>query len=246
MNELKTVDSGTSVSIRSETAAIMDMIEQIALNPNADVEKLRAVMDMKMMMFNRGAEIEFNAAMAKVQQEIEPVARESHNSQTKSTYAKLESIIQACSPVWTAHGFALSFGSGDSTKPGYYRITCTCSHTAGHSVEYFADLPEDVAGIAGTTNKTKIHGFGSTMSYGRRYLTCLIFNIALVNEDNDGNKRQPANNPPKTPTKPTITDAGLDATIIKIKAGEMTAEHLLKNRALTPGQRKKLDAEVQQ
>jgi len=59
----------------SESRAMLDMIQQVALNPSIDVDKLRAVMDMKMEMFNRGAEIEFNAAMAKAQNEMEPVVR---------------------------------------------------------------------------------------------------------------------------------------------------------------------------
>jgi hypothetical protein len=45
-----------------------------------------------------------------------------------------------------------------------------------------------MTGPKGNQNKTATHGFGSTMSYGRRYLICLIFNITLTNEDQDGNQ----------------------------------------------------------
>lgn len=48
----------------------------------------------------------------------------------------------------------------------------------------------DMVGIKGNANKTATHGFGSTISYGRRYLTLLVFNITLTNEDNDGNTAQ--------------------------------------------------------
>lgn len=190
MGEVAKIQQSAVPGLSQETQAIMSLIEQIALNPDVDVEKMRAVMDMKMQMFNRGAEIEFNAAMARVQAEIEPVARKAQNNQTNSTYAKLEHINEQCSHIWTKHGFALSFGSADCPKDGYYRITCVCSHSAGHKQNYQADLPEDVAGIAGKANKTGIHGFGSTMSYGRRYMTNMIFNITMKNEDKDGNKPQ--------------------------------------------------------
>ena len=33
---------------------------------------------------------------------------------------------------------------------------------------------------------TAIQALGSTVSYGRRYLTLMIFNVALTNEDDDG------------------------------------------------------------
>lgn len=174
--------------VSAETKAMMAMIEQIALNPQADVEKLRAVMDMKMEMFNRSAEIEFNAAMSLVQAEIEPVARSSQNKQTNSRYSKLEKIIEQCAPIWTKHGFSLMFGTDDCPRDEWYRVTCEVSHRAGHSKHYHADLPPDMHGIQGAVNKTPIHGFGSTTAYGRRYLTTLIFNIALKDEDNDGNR----------------------------------------------------------
>lgn len=183
------VQAGNLPAVSSETAAIMQMIEQIALNPHADVEKLRAVMDMKMQMFNRGAEIEFNAAMALTQAEIEPVARTAQNNQTKSKYAKLENIITKCSPVWTKHGFALSYDTADCPLENHYRITCEVSHRAGHSKHYRMDLQIDDAGINGTKNKTAVHGSGSTVAYGRRYIVCNIFNIAVTDEDNDGNKQ---------------------------------------------------------
>ncbi len=187
-NEVMVSDKPVNLpAVSEETRFMMDMISQIALNPDADVEKLRAVMDMKMQMFNRGAEIEFNAAMALAQAEIEPVARTASNQQTKSKYAKLENIITTCSPVWTSHGFALSYDTGDCPLERHYRVTCEVSHRAGHSKHYHMDLPIDDAGINGTKNKTGVHGAGSTISYGKRYIACNIFNIAIKDEDNDGN-----------------------------------------------------------
>ena len=202
-------------AVSEETRFMMDMISQIALNPDADVEKLRAVMDMKMQMFNRGAEIEFNAAMALAQAEIEPVARTASNQQTKSKYAKLENIISQCSPVWTKHGFALSFDTGDCPLERHYRVTCEVSHRAGHSKHYHMDLPIDDAGINGTKNKTGVHGAGSTISYGKRYIACNIFNIAIKDEDNDAQHvRQTA----PQQQKQSITNQRLAAAIAKIKA----------------------------
>ena len=40
--------------------------------------------------------------------------------------------------------------------------------------------------MKGTQNKTATHAFGSTMSYGRRYLKLMIFDVATTDED-DGN-----------------------------------------------------------
>ena len=87
MSEIQVIEHQSAPpAVSTESQAIMAMIEQIATNPNIDVTKLRAVMDMKMEMFNRGAEIEFNAAMAKAQAEMLPVVKTSDNKQTKSKY----------------------------------------------------------------------------------------------------------------------------------------------------------------
>jgi hypothetical protein len=232
--------------VSAETQAIMQMIEQIALNPQADVEKLRAVMDMKMQMFNRGAEIEFNAAMSLTQAEIEPVSRTAQNKQTNSKYAKLENIIKECSPIWTRHGFALSYDTADCPLPDHYRVTCEVSHRAGHSKNYHMDLPIDNAGINGTKNKTGMHGAGSTISYGRRYIACNVFNIAITDEDTDGaarNQRQ-AEQPKKQPQP--ISDSRLAAAIQKISTGEATIGRLLNNHTLTDSQKKVVKAQFPQ
>jgi len=60
-------------------------------------------------------------------------------------------------------------------------------HKSGHTKYNEVDWPVDNKGMAGKTNKTEIHGIASTNSYAQRYLTCMIFNIAIGDHDNDGN-----------------------------------------------------------
>lgn len=171
---------------QSNNDPMLAMIERVATNPDADVSKLREMLDMKREVFERNAEIEYNRAMSMAQSEIEPVARDAQNDQTKSMYAKLESIVKKAAPIYTKYGFALSFGTDDSPREGWFRVTCVASHSAGHSKHYHIDVPPDATGIAGKVNKTPIHAMGSSMSYARRYLTCMIFNIVLDDEDDDG------------------------------------------------------------
>ena len=63
------------------------------------------------------------------------------------------------------------------------------AHSGGHSTTRSLDAVLDVAGPKGTINKTPLHGLGSAVSYLQRYLTRMIFNVVLRNEDNDGNWR---------------------------------------------------------
>jgi len=172
----------------TEAAAIISMIERAARDPNVDITKFERLFDMQEKAEKRRAQLAFNVAMKNAQAEMEPVARRARNTQTNSNYATHEDVAQAITPIYTKHGFSLSFGTADSPHANHYRITCEVAHEAGDVRERFADIPIDAAGIKGSVNKTATHAFGSTMSYGRRYLTLLIFNVA-TKDDKDGNRK---------------------------------------------------------
>lgn len=169
------------------TDAFVQMVERAAANPAVDVDKLERLLAMKERVEARAAEQAFNAAMTAAQAEMQPIVRDAKNDDNKARYARLETVIGAINPIITRHGFSMSFGSEQSPIDKHYRVTCIVAHSAGHSRPYHADIPADMTGLKGSVNKTATHAFGSTMSYGRRYLTLLIFNIALTNEDDDGN-----------------------------------------------------------
>lgn len=136
---------------------------------------------------DREAKQAYVAAMVATQAAIEPVARKAWNEQTKSWYAKYDAVYRAAIPTARRNDLVLSFGTEDSPMPEHVRIVCDVMHKGGHSERYRVDLAVDNKGIQGKTNKTLIHGEGSTMTYGQRYLTCMIFNV-LLGDDTDGNK----------------------------------------------------------
>lgn len=177
-------------AIAVSDASFSTMIERLATNKDVDVEKLERMLAMQERILAKQGEMAFNEAMKQCQEEMPSILRNKDNSQTNSRYADLEAVNNAIVPVYTKHGFSLSFGTADCSVAGHYRMTCLVSHTGGHSRPYQADIPIDAAGIKGAANKTGTHAFGSTMSYGRRYVTLMIFNLTLTNEDNDGQRKR--------------------------------------------------------
>lgn len=167
-------------------SAIISMIERAARDPNVDIDKMERLMAMQERVVMRNAETAFNAAMQIVQSELPQVTRDAKNDQTRSRYARLETISLAIKPVITANGFSISYGTDASPLPDHYGVTCLVAHSGGFSRLYRADIPTDANGMKGNQNKTATHAFGSTMSYGRRYLLLMVFDIALTNEDDDG------------------------------------------------------------
>ncbi|TAL82036.1 MAG: single-stranded DNA-binding protein [Candidimonas sp.] len=172
---------------QSDSSALLSVIERIALNPDVDITKLEKMLDMQERIFNRNAEQAFNAAMAIAQSEMGPVSTDAENPQTKSKYASYAAIDRAIRPIYTKHGFALSYDTEDGAPEGHIRVVCLVSHRDGHCRKYKADMPADGLGAKGGAVMTKTHAAGSAMSYGQRYLLKLIFNVAIGEGDDDGN-----------------------------------------------------------
>jgi len=179
---------GTQVAeVIDQSTALINVIEKAAYNPDVDIDKMERLLSMQERIIDRQAEQAFNDAMVRAQLAMPTVEADSDNPQTRSKYAKFEKVNKAIKPIYTKEGFALSFGTADSSIPEYIRVTCDVSHIGGHHKEYYMDLPPDTEGIKGTVNKTKVHGAASAHSYAKRYLAVMIFNVTIGGEDDDGN-----------------------------------------------------------
>ncbi len=174
------------VEQQSETAAVLSMIERLAREPSVDIDRVERMMNLHRDMRREQAFSEFNVAMARIKSELPQVVRDAENSHTKSRYARLETISAAADPIISKHGISLSFGTDDSPLQNHYRVVCDVSLGA-HTKRYHLDTPADGVGSGGKANKTAVQALGSALSYSRRYLKLMIFDIALTNEDNDGN-----------------------------------------------------------
>lgn len=170
-----------------EPDSLLGLISRAVRDPEFDVAKLKELLAMQRELVHEQRRLEFNAAMGRAQGRMRAVVRDARNTQTNSRYARLESIDDEIRPIYTEEGFSLTFGTTAPTVPGNIRVTCRCAHSAGHVEEYELEAPPDMTGARGQVNKTALHAMGSTISYLRRYLTTMIFNVVLVTEDDDGN-----------------------------------------------------------
>jgi len=165
---------------------LLAVIAAAARDPQVDVQKMAQLLDMAERIKRMEQETVFNRAMKAAQDEIKPVVRDAENSHTRSRYARLETIDERIRPIYTKHGFSLSFNSAEPREKGAVRVLCDVRHEAGHTKTYELEGALDLTGAKGSSNKTSIQGLGSSVSYLRRYLTLMIFNVTLKNEDNDG------------------------------------------------------------
>jgi ERF superfamily len=172
------------------TDSLLNVVARAVHDPSIDVAKLEALLRMQREILADDARVQFHRAMIAAQGEMAPIVRDAENKQTNSRYARLETIDAAIRPVYLRHGFHLTFNSEPIDGPEM-RIVCDVTHTpAGHTKRYHLDAAPETAGPKGTANKTALHGLGTTVTYLRRYLTVMIFNLVLTNEDTDGNRPQ--------------------------------------------------------
>lgn len=198
MNAMVRPQQGTLVA-EDEATTLLAVISRAARDESTDVEKMERLMAMYERVEAKRAETAFNEAMTEAQKRVGRVSADATNPQTRSqyaTYAKLDSVLR---PIYTECGFALSFDTGQEAPPDYVRVLCYVSHSAGFSRTYHVDMPADGKGAKGGDVMTKTHAFGSGVSYGMRYLLKMIFNVAIGEEDDDGNragkKREPTGKP---------------------------------------------------
>lgn len=148
------------------------------------IERLSALWERKMA---QEAELAFNNAMNRAQQEMGPVSADAENPQTHSKYASYWKLDKALRPIYSRHGFSISYNTAESPKADHTRVLAYVSHSAGHTRTYQTDMPNDGKGAKGGDVMTKTHAQGAAMTYGMRYLLKLIFNVAIGEDDNDGN-----------------------------------------------------------
>lgn len=167
------------------------MVERLAANPNVDVTKLEKIVELQERIMRHNAESAFNAAFAKMRPELPQVAERGKilvKGSLRSTYAKLEDIDEAVTPILAKHGFGMRHRTEwPVDKPGIIRIVGILCHEQGHKEESAFEAPMDKSDY-----RTDIQSQGSTVSYGRRYTTLDLLNITTRGVDNDGQRQQPA------------------------------------------------------
>lgn len=170
-----------------DPATLLNIISRAASDPTVEIEKMERLLKMHEQVVARNAEQAFNVAMTEAQAKTRRVEADASNPQTRSKYASYVALDRALRPIYTDAGFSLSFDTGEIERQDFVRVRCYVSHRDGHTRTYHIDMPADGKGAKGGDVMTKTHATGSAMSYGMRYLLKMIFNVAVGEDDDDGN-----------------------------------------------------------
>jgi hypothetical protein len=175
---------------------VLTLIERVALDPRADVEKLERMMAMYERLKAKEAERAHNAAKARILKKLagikivknRPVLPEIEKGKAQKgtieafKYAPLEEIDKHLRPLLAEEQMDLSY-SDEPCEGGGILIRGRLKHLpSGHHEDSFMPAPLDTTG-----GKSNVQAVGSTNSFLRRYVACNIFNIVVVGDDDDGN-----------------------------------------------------------
>ena len=114
------------------------------------------------------------AALAAAQAEMGPALKQSSNPAFRSRYADLANVMDACLPALNRHGISVIQPPGGDGDTAY--VETVLLHASGESLSCRVPL------ILG---KRDMQGYGSAVTYARRYgLMCMA---GIAPEDDDGN-----------------------------------------------------------
>ena len=158
---------------------------RIAVNSGAGIETIERLAALQERMLARQAETEFNHALNRVQGQIKRIAPDLENKSKNSRYASYAAIDRVIRPIYSPEGFSLSFTHAECPKAGYIRVICWL-RLGAHKEPYQVDWPVDTQGPKGGDVMTATQATGASDSYAKRYLVKDIFNIAIGEDDADG------------------------------------------------------------
>lgn len=171
-----------NVDERGKVATINtpDRLMALAIERDADVEKLGSLMDLQERWEAKQARSEYFAALSRFQATVPPISRGREVKKRDGTlmyrYAPLDDVLKAIKPVLLECG--LSYRWETESVEEELRVTCYVTHVAGHTETTSVSIP----GIAGHgTNSAQDRG--SAISYGKRY--SLTNALGLQPEDDD-------------------------------------------------------------
>ncbi len=172
-------------ALAPEPTTILNIIDRASRDPSVDIDKMERLIAMQERVQSRQAQVEYDNAMRAAQEGMTRIRADADNPQTRSKYATYGALDRAIRPAYTANGFSLSFGTG-AAPADCVRVECCIAHIGGHREMRHIDMPADGKGAKGGDVMTKTHATGAAVTYGKRYLLNMIFNIAIGNDD-DGN-----------------------------------------------------------
>jgi len=163
--------------------SMMNFVAQALTNPEIDANKLEVLLRIQRDVVADAGVRQFTMALHEAQMEMPRVQKNgtiSLKEKGSIPFATWEDVDSVLRPIMRKHGFSMSF-TMETNPGGGFIVHGTLAHAAGHSKQYSIPLPNDAG-----PGRNSVQAAGSTLSYGKRYLAEMAFNIVRTGQDDDG------------------------------------------------------------
>ena len=171
MSELKVVENPVTP---------MRML-QIAVEQNADMDKLQKLMDLQERWEKSEAKKAFVKAITAFNKNQPEITKDKKNKQYNSMYASLPNLVNTAAPRLSEHDLSASWKV--TQDGGVITVIGILTHVLGHSESVSISGPPDTSGA-----KNKLQEIKSTITYLKgETFSCVTGLAASEESDDDGN-----------------------------------------------------------
>lgn len=143
-------------------------------------------------------------SLAKAQGELEDAKKDAINPHFKNKYASLSSVRSAITPVFSRNGLAVTQLNEPHGDAGVCVVTLLM-HESGEWIQSKLFVP---------ATKKDAQGFGSALSYARRYALAAIANIATDDDDAEEATKPAATKPAPPAIVETLDIDALERSLL--------------------------------
>lgn len=163
---------------------LFDLIAMALRDRDVDVPKMRELLQMQREIMADQAKGEFNREFALAYAKMPVVPKDGivadKNGKKIYNFARYEDMDAFVRPIETEHGFARTFSESNIQGQGR-TIVGVLLHRTGHSMTATITLPPNTGPL-----RNDLQAAGGTITFARRYLTEMLWNMVRVGTDKDG------------------------------------------------------------
>lgn len=188
MNNITVIENEAKTPVASSASMVAEPTHliELAINKDADIEKLEKLMALKERWDQDQAKKAFYQAVANFQSEMPLI----HKSKTASfatkngghmtyNYASIDDIVKAVNPVLHRHG--LSYRFEQTLIQGVVSVSCILTHALGH-----CESCTMTGGLDQSGNKNALQQIASSTTYLKKYTLTNVLGVATSDDDIDG------------------------------------------------------------
>ena len=153
---------------------------QMAVEKGADIESMKALMDMQDRWDAKQAEKAFNQAMADFSMNLPTIEKTVYVEHFDGYHADLGLMSKMIREAMAPHGLSFSWKTEQGDK---ITVSCVIKHRDGHSQAVTLSSAADTSG-----GKNAIQAIGSAVKYLERYTLESATGIVASSGDDDGEK----------------------------------------------------------